>query len=138
MAVTKKQLANLNPAKKGEVRNPKGRGKGTPNLKTVLKRWLYTTETVKNPYTKKEEELTQVDIMVMAQLGKARKGDTTAFNALLDRLDGRPKQSLDIDHTTDGEPITEQPQDLSKLTDAELRTLAKLQRKLGVGKAKHD
>lgn len=135
MAVTQKQKQNLKPAKKGEVRNPKGRGKGTPNLKTVLKRWLFTTEKVKNPYTKKDEELTQVDIMVMAQLGKARKGDTTAFNALLDRFDGRPKQSLDIDHTTDGESMNDQPKDLSKLTDAELRTLAKLQRKIGVGKA---
>jgi hypothetical protein len=134
MAVTKKQLANLKPPVKGEVRNPKGRGKGTPNFKTILKRWMFQTETVQNPYTKTKEELSQLDVMVLAQVAKARKGDTTAFNALLDRLEGRAKQSIDIDHTTDGESL--QPQkttDLSKLTDAELRTLAKLQRKSRVG-----
>ena len=32
MAVTPKQLANLRPAKKGEVRNPKGRTKGARSL----------------------------------------------------------------------------------------------------------
>lgn len=136
MAVTKKQLANLKPPKKGEIRNPKGRGKGTPNLKTVLRRWLQHGEVFENPITKKKEDMSQMDIIVVAQLNKARKGDTQAFNALLDRFQGKPKQTLDIDHTTDGEPINqEQPQDLKNLTDAELRTLAKLQRKIGTGKA---
>lgn len=131
MAVNPKSLKNLKMPAKGEVRNPKGRGKGTPNLKTVLKRWLFQTEKVKNPYTKEDEDLTQVDIMVMAQLGKARKGDTVAFNALLDRFHGKPKQSLDIDHTTDGESLNqENTMDISKLTDKELRMLAQLQKKV--------
>lgn len=55
---------------------------------------------------------------------------------ILDRSTGKPKQTLDIDHTTDGESINASNNtDLSKLTDAELRTLSKLQRKSRTGKA---
>lgn len=66
-------------------------------------------------------------------LGK-RGGDY--LEKILDRSTGKPKQSIDIDHTTDGESLkAENYTDLSKLTDAELRTLAKLQRKSRAGKA---
>jgi len=122
--------------KKGQSGNPNGRPKGTLNASTVIKRWLEADEKKQNPLTQKSESLTQLDIITLAQIVKARKGDTSAFNALLDRVYGKPKQTLDIDHTTDGESINAQPQtDLSKLTDAELRTLAKLQRKSRIGKA---
>jgi hypothetical protein len=133
---TQKQLANLKPPKKGEVRNPNGRPKGTPNIKTVLRKWLETEQKGKNPFTNKEENMTQLDVIVLQQLVKARKGDTTAFNTLLDRYFGRAKQTLevDVDHTTNGEPINESAIDLSKLTDAELRTLVKLERKARISK----
>lgn len=136
MAINPKSLKNLKPLPKGKTHNPNGRPKGSPNASTIIKKWLGAGEKIKNPLTQKVELLTQTDLITLGQLVKARKGDTAAFNALLDRAFGKPKQTVDIDHTTDGEPITnEQPQDLSTLTDAELRTLAKLQRKIGARKA---
>lgn len=134
---TKKQLANLKPPKKGEVRNPNGRPKGALGIKTVLRKWLEAEQNAKNPFTNEEEKMTQLDVIILQQLVKARKGDTTAFNTLIDRFFGRAKQTLevDVDHTTNGENITEPNKlDLSKLTDAELRTLVKLERKARIGK----
>lgn len=37
-------------------------------------------------------ELTGRQLMVVAQIAKALKGDTSAFSALLDRMDGKPRQ----------------------------------------------
>ena len=48
---------NLIPAKKGEIRNPKGRGKGARNRATIVKQWLDVIEKTKNPITKEIEEL---------------------------------------------------------------------------------
>lgn len=136
MATTKRSTKNLKPFQKGQSGNPNGRPKGSPNAATVIKKWLLSGEKIKNPLTGKTETLSQLDIVTLAQIKKARGGDTSAFNAVLDRLYGKPKQTLDIDHTTDGESINpENTTDLSKLTDAELRTLAKLQRKSRTRKA---
>ena len=122
---------NLKPFKKGQTGNPNGRPKGSLNASTIIKKWLEASENIKNPATGKVENLTQMDIMTLSQIQKARKGDTSAFNSLLDRVYGKPKQTLDIDHTTDGESLNQENNtDLSKLTDAELRTLAKLQHKV--------
>ncbi|CAN5660480.1 hypothetical protein BH10BAC3_BH10BAC3_16100 [soil metagenome] len=96
---------NLKPFSSGQSGNLKGRPKGTPNKKTIIQKWLDTKESVKSPFTKKEEKLTQFDIMVLGLIAKARKGDVAAFNALLDRLEGRPAQSLRHSGDTDGTPI---------------------------------
>lgn len=92
---------NLIPPKKGEVRNPKGRGKGVPNSKTRLKRLLELTEDMTNPITKEIEGFSVAEQMDLAQIVKARKGDTKAYNAVMDRLEGRPKQAIDM--AVDGE-----------------------------------
>lgn len=137
---TAKQLANIIPPKKGEIRNPKGRGKGTLNHKTVLKKWLGLTEKIKNPVTGKMDTLNQLDIITLGQLKEARKGNTQAFKALLEHTFGKPKQTIDldvdgdIDVTSGGEPIAQESNsfmpNLSNLSTEELRTLVKLQRKL--------
>ena len=95
---------NISPHKfkKGTSGNPKGRPPG-PNAKTIIKKWLLAKEQMKNPISGTTETLTQLDIISLAQLVKARKGDTAAFNALLDRVDGKPKQTTDL--TTDGESL---------------------------------
>lgn len=76
--------------------NPKGRGnKGIPNSKTIIRKWLAAAESSTNPITGKKEQMNQLDKITLAQLIKARKGDTASFNALLDRTEGKPQQSLD-------------------------------------------
>lgn len=93
--MTQKQLDNLRPAQPGEIRNPKGKPKGTLSAKTIIKKWLKGKEDITNPITKQKVKLTQLDIMVLKQIEKARKGDTNAFNALLNRSEGMPKQQVE-------------------------------------------
>jgi hypothetical protein len=86
---------NLIPAEKGEVRNPNGRPKGSLNRATIAKQWLEAMESAKNPITGENERLTQADIITLAQIKKARKGDTHAYKALMDSGFGLPKQEID-------------------------------------------
>ncbi len=88
---------NLKPFKKGKSGNPQGRAPGALSLKSYIKKWLAAEEEFKNPITSEMQRLTQYDIIVIQQIAKARKGDTRAFEALLDRVEGKPKQSIDLD-----------------------------------------
>lgn len=88
---------NLKPFKKGYSGNPRGRKPGALSLKTYIKKWLAAEEEFENPITEEMEKLTQYDIIVIQQIAKARRGDTRAFEALLDRVEGKPKQSIDLD-----------------------------------------
>ena len=113
-------IENLKPFKPGKDsrRNYKGRPK-MPDLSEAIARIL----------AEEKDGMTALDAILAALRAKAAKGDVRAAQELLDRGFGRAKQS--IDHTTQGEKITQQP-DLSKLSDAELRTIAELQRKAGI------
>lgn len=81
---------NLIPAKKGEIRNPKGKPKGVPNTKTRLKRLLLLMSEMKNPVTGEIEGFTVAEQMDLAMISQARGGNVRAYNAILDRLEGRP------------------------------------------------
>ena len=74
---------NLIPAKKGEIRNPRGRGHARGRA-TIVKEWLMVEQKFKNPLTGQEEILSQADIMTLAVINKARKGDVVAFRELMD------------------------------------------------------
>lgn len=87
---------NLIPAVKGEVRNPKGRGKGVPNSKTRLLKLLELVTKVRNPVTGEEEEFSIAEQLDMKMIAKAMKGDTKAYEVVIDRLEGKPKQTTDI------------------------------------------
>ena len=88
---------NLIPAKKGEIRNPKGRGKGVLNSKTRLLRLLELITETKNPVTGETEEFTIAEQLDMQIIAKARKGDLKAYEILLDRLEGKAKQSTEVE-----------------------------------------
>lgn len=103
MANNPNAAKNLKPAKKGEIRNPKGKPKGTLNSKTILKRFMAIEEKVRNPMTGTDEKLTLAETLYLVQLAKARKGDLSSFKEVMDRWEGRAQQS--IDHTTDGKPL---------------------------------
>ena len=82
-------LANLKPARQGEIRNPKGKSKGIRNTTTLINKWLKSKEKGDKPIFSRRMKLSQLDVIVLKQLQKARKGDTAAFNALLDRMEGK-------------------------------------------------
>jgi hypothetical protein len=87
---------NLTPFEKGKPGGP-GRPKGVPNSKTRLLRFLELVQVKTNPITGEKEEFTvaeQLDLMV---LQKAFKGDLKAYQEILDRLEGRAKQTNEIE-----------------------------------------
>lgn len=94
-------LNNLRPFEEGHTRSS-GKRRKFVQTKTIIRELLecnsYHT-LIKNTGLIDELEdrfegkkLSGRELMVVAQICKALKGDTTAFNALLDRMEGKPKQ----------------------------------------------
>lgn len=73
----------------------RGRHKGVPNTSTRLQRFLNATKRGKNPATGVEEEFTIAEMMDLQQIAKALKGDTSAWEKLLDRLEGKAKNPVE-------------------------------------------
>ena len=90
--------------KKGQSGNPAGRPKGIPNAKTRYQRILNMIEKVKNPVTGELEDFTVAEIMDMKLIQKARSGDISAYKEVMDRLEGRAAQAIDL--TSGGESIS--------------------------------
>ena len=84
---------NLVPIKKGEVRNPYGRPRVLPELKTVLTEIL--SEEITNPKT--GERITQLEAVLRTLNAKAMKGDMRAIQEILDRTFGKSHQSISVD-----------------------------------------
>lgn len=72
-----------------------GRHKGVPNTKTRLLRFLNLVQQKKNPVTGEMEEFTVAEQMDMAVIAKALRGDLKAYTELLDRMEGKARQSVD-------------------------------------------
>jgi len=87
---------NLTPYPKGVSGNPAGKPKGTQHSKTRLLRILDLVQKKRNPITGEEEDFTVLELMDMQMIAKALKGDQRAYEAVVDRLEGKPKQTTDI------------------------------------------
>lgn len=88
---------NLKPFPKGVSGNPAGKPKGVQNSKTRLLRLLELVQKKKNPITGEEEEFTVLELMDMQMIAKALKGDQRAYQEVIDRLEGKPKQSTELE-----------------------------------------
>ena len=93
---------NLTPFPKGVSGNPSGRPKGIPNSKTRLLRLLELVQVKTNPITGEKEEFTIAEQLDMVLINKALKGDLNAYKELFDRLEGRAKQTTDINANIQG------------------------------------
>lgn len=76
-------LKNLKPVQPGEVRNPKGRGKGVRNWDVVMRELF------------EEGEITQDDI-VLEQAKRAKEGDLKSAEWFAERMDGKSKERIGI------------------------------------------
>lgn len=87
---------HLTPFKKGVSGNPKGRPKGSRDSKTIITEQLARLARDENGnYVLDDdgEPMTWGELMHAKQIQKAALlGDTTAFNALMDRQEGKAKQ----------------------------------------------
>jgi hypothetical protein len=89
-------IDNLVHFEKGQSGNPNGRPKGVQNSKTRLLRLLELVQKKRNPITGEEEDFTVLELMDMQMISKALRGDQRAYEAVVDRLEGKPKQTTDI------------------------------------------
>ena len=88
----KRRMAQLTPFKKGEIRNPKGRPKNdTKTSKESLKAQF--SEKITFMVGKKKVTMSVLEAITKAQVTKAIRGDTRAFDAVLDRTEGKPIQT---------------------------------------------
>lgn len=93
---------DLIPFKPGQSGNPKGRPKGSLNRSTIAKKWLEVMQDSKNPISGEIEKLSQADLMTLALIHKARKGDVSAYKQLMDSAFGLPQQNVNV---TEEKPI---------------------------------
>ena len=87
---------NLKPFQVGNPGGP-GRPKGVPNSKTRLLRILELVQKKRNPVTGEDEEFSIAEQMDLQLINKALKGDMKAYEILMDRLEGKPKQSTEVE-----------------------------------------
>lgn len=79
--------------KKGQSGNPKGRPKGRRDNATILK--IYLEKMAKGVDFEGEEILAPAwDVMNIRMIYEAMQGNTTAYNAIIDRIEGKPKQTI--------------------------------------------
>lgn len=102
--------------KKGESGNPNGRPKGSKNRSTIAKKWLEVNQNSKNPITGSVEDMSQEDLITLAQIKKAREGDTSSYKALMDSVYGAPIQQVDQTQTN---------YDFTNLSAEEIRNILK-------------
>jgi len=99
---------NLIPAKKGEVRNPKGRTKGSRNRSTIVKYWLEMTKKGRNPITEMAEVLEIQDHLTLALIGKALKGDVNAYRELMDSAYGRIENNVKLNANVNSSQMSQE------------------------------
>lgn len=85
--------------KKGQSGNRAGRPKGIPNAATRYKRLLSLVSKAPNPVTGELEEYTQAELMDVAIINKALKGDISAYKEIHDRLEGKAKEMVEMNTT---------------------------------------
>jgi len=90
------KLDNLTPFPPGNNANPNGRPKGSKNRSTIARKWLEVMQDAKNPITGELEKLSQEDLITLAMIHKARKGDVGAYKQLMDSGFGMPTQQIDV------------------------------------------
>ena len=90
---------NLKPFKKGQSGNPDGRPLGSKSFKVILNKVLDGVMTIQEAGEAKnmtKREVIAMELGIIALDRKAKKHDRLkAIDMIMDRLDGKPKQTVD-------------------------------------------
>ena len=107
----KRRLANLRPPfKKGEIHNPTGRPKGTGVSKHLFKLLANIP---------KGQDMTVGEILARRVVRLALQGDKWALDIILDRTEGKPLQSSEVNLFQSDRPF-------KNLTDEQIDSVYKL------------
>ena len=100
---------NLIPAKKGEIRNPWGRGKETPNRSTIARlvlemkgkppeKVLGEIKQIYPNFFKKKGEKYSTEFLVTLRIAlrALNEGDIASYNAVMDSAYGKTTQSINL------------------------------------------
>ena len=82
--------------KPGQSGNPKGRPPGSRNITTNLKELLEIEIETKDPITGEENTMPVAAILNARLVRSAMDGSEKAIREIYDRIEGRPKQKLDV------------------------------------------
>ena len=93
-------LKNIIPPKKGEIRNPNGRPKGSINSKKLLEKWLSIEIDGKNPFDGSAEKFTVAEFLHLKQIERAKNGDLASYKEIMDRLEGRTTAIVETKNET--------------------------------------
>src|SRR6187431_2985510 len=80
------------PAKRGRPLKERPKPPSRKDMADNARFWLSLQTLATNPMTKKKELLSQLDLMTIKIINKAKAGNVNAYNALMDRAFGKPKQ----------------------------------------------
>ena len=89
---------------KGQSGNPKGRPPTGKTWGDVLKRIGEEPIKPNDPNAMEKKEAVARKLWQ-----EAAKGEAWAVNALMDRMDGKPRQVAEVDHTTNGKDMGAMP-----------------------------
>lgn len=76
------------PFKKGQSGNPKGRPKNTKTFTEVLRQ--------EADELLKDQGITKYEALAKVLFSKAGKGDLKAIDMIMDRIDGKPRQAVEL------------------------------------------
>lgn len=125
-AITNPNLERLPPAMRATAwskddpnRPTKQLGPTGPHLKTILKKVLTMSLDLDDPITREKYQMTIGEALMLQLVKRGLEGNLSALSLILDRIDGKITDKLDVNST-----ITAKPQfDLSKLSGDELDKL---------------
>jgi hypothetical protein len=109
MAYNEKSKENLRSWEKGQSGNPAGRPLRSKNIKTRLEKFLALTSEMKG---EDGELFDKYDAIIIKTIEQAIKGNPQARNDIFDRLEGKPKQAIDI--------VDRKPDELEEMSQTEL------------------
>lgn len=94
----KYNIENLAPQwRPGQSGNPKGRPKGIVSITDTLRKVIEKKMETIDPVTKNKDRKKIKEIIALALVGKALKGDVRAIQEMLDRLEGKVTQKVEAD-----------------------------------------
>ena len=119
-------LKNFPPGVSG---NPKGRPKGSKNFSSILNGIIERKIDIKDPLTLENARLTAQEALMLRLVSDGLNGNILAIREIMDRVDGKTKQTVEIENISDPRGIYDK---LGQIAEREGLTVNELCRREGI------